>query len=431
MKRLEIDVHHLTRVEGHGNIKVRVADGVIEELKLELVESPRFFESMLVGRYIDEVPHITARICGICALGHTTAAVRAAENALGWTPPEEVMWLRRLLLDGETIQSHILHVYFLAAPDFLGVGSVIPLATSHPEVVKRALRLKKLGNRICEVLAGRKIHPVSMAVGGFTYWPTRKDFAAVKAMLEESRDDLEATVDLFAGLDLPEFDSPTEQVALRSEGDRYEFVQGRVTSTAGESVDEADYLDLITERTVGHSSAKHVGTKRGCYAVGALARYNINHDRLTPWAAGGAKRLGLAPGSTNPFHNNSAQIVESMQCVDQSLALVDRLMEVTDPPVFRPLERKAGSGTAAVEVPRGVLFHHYETDANGIITRADCVIPTGQNQANIERDLHRWVPALIEREKSDDEIRLGCEMLVRAYDPCISCAAHFLEVELV
>jgi len=431
VKKLEVNVHHLTRVEGHGNIKVRVNDGKIEELRLEIVESPRFFESMLVGRYLDEVPHITARICGICALGHTTASVRAAENALGWKAPDEVMWLRRLLMDGETIASHILHVYFLVAPDFFKVGSVIPLAATHPDVVKRALRLKKGAYDMCDILVGRKIHPVSMTVGGFTHWPAKKDFILVREMLEALRPDLDDTVKLFAGIAPPALDSPAEYVGLRSEGDRYEFVHGRVTSTAGESVDEKDYGKLIAERTVAHSSARHVSTKHGPYAVGALARYKLNHDRLTPWAAEGAKRLGLSPDTTNPFHNNTAQIVECMQCVDDGVDMVDRLLAVKKPPVWAPLGRKAGEGAAAVEVPRGILFHHYETDANGRIVRANCIIPTGQNQANIESDLHRFVPALIDGGKDADEIRLSCEMLVRAYDPCISCSAHFLEVELV
>jgi coenzyme F420-reducing hydrogenase alpha subunit len=430
MKKLEVNVHHLTRVEGHGNIKVRASNGKIEELKLEIVESPRFFESMLVGRYIDEVPHITARICGICALGHTTAAVRAAENALSWKAPDEVMWLRRLLMDGETLQSHILHVYFLVAPDFFNVGSVIPLASTHPDVVKRALRLKKVANEMCDLLVGRKIHPVSMAVGGFTYWPTKKDLSRVKELLEGARVDLDETVKLFAGIAPPALESPTEYVALRSEGDRYEFVHGRVASSTGESVEEKDYAKLIAERTVGHSSARHVATKRGCYAVGALARYMLNHDRLTPWAADAAKKLGLTPKATNPFHNNTAQIVECLQCVDEGIEMIDRLMKVKNPPVFAPLKKKAGSGAAAVEVPRGILFHHYETNDDGVVVRANCIIPTGQNQANIEMDLHRFVPALMQGGKNQDEITHACEMLVRAYDPCISCSVHFLEVEI-
>ncbi|MFH1679356.1 MAG: Ni/Fe hydrogenase subunit alpha [Candidatus Eisenbacteria bacterium] len=431
MKKLEVNVHHLTRVEGHGNIKVRAADGKIEELKLEIVESPRFFESMLVGRYIDEVPHITARICGICALGHTTASVRAAENALGWEAPEEVMWLRRLLMDGETLQSHILHVCFLVAPDFFNVGSVIPLASTHPEVVKMALRLKKAANEMCDILVGRKIHPVSMAPGGFTYWPTRKDLRRVKELLEGARPDLDETVRLFAGLEPPALDSPAEYVGLRSEGDRYEFVQGRVTSTTGESVEEGDYLKFLTERTVDHSTARHAATKRGNYAVGALARYKLNHDRLTPWAADAAKKLRLAPKTTNPFDNNAAQVVESLQAVDEGIEMLDRLFKVKNPPVFKPLGKRAGKGVAAVEVPRGILFHQYETNDEGVVVNANCVIPTAQNQANIEMDLHRFVPALLAKGKNQDEITRACEMLVRAYDPCISCSVHFLEVEVV
>lgn len=429
MKKIEVDVHHLTRVEGHGNIKVKVSDGTIEELRLEIVESPRFFESMLVGRYVDEVPHITSRICGICAVGHTTAACRAAEKALGYTPPEEVNAFRRLMLCAEFIQSHILHVCFLVAPDFFGVGSVIPLAESHPEVVKRALRLKKLGNGICEILAGRHVHPVTMAVGGFTRWPSPDDFRRVKGMLEESREDMEETVRLFETLEMPALDRPTEYVAVRGESGRYELLEGTVTSSAGETVGEEDYLDLIEERTVAHSSARHVFTPRGTFAVGALARFEINGDRLRPEAKGAAGRLGLAPGLGNPFHNNTAQIVESVHCLEEGIALCDELLRVKKGPDFRSPTHRAGRGTAAVEVPRGTLFHHYETDDSGRIERADCVIPTGQNQANIEADLRDLVSDRVGQGKSEEEIRQSCEMLVRAYDPCISCSAHFLEVD--
>lgn len=431
MKKLEVDVHHITRVEGHGNIKVRMNDGVIDELKLEIVESPRFFESMLIGRFVDEVPHITSRICGICAVGHTTAACRAGEKALGFTPPEEVNALRRLMLDAEFIQSHILHEYFLVAPDFFGVGSVIPLAEKEPDVVRRALRLKKLGNTICEILAGRHVHPVAMAVGGFTRWPAPSDFRKVKSMLEESRADMEETVRLFEKFEMPPLQRPTEYIALRSESDRYELLEGTVTSSEGESVHEEAYLDLISESSVEHSSARHVRTARGTFAVGALARYMVNHDRLSAEAKRAAHRLALSPETVNPFHNNAAQIVESVHCVDEGIALCDELLRVKNPPVFRPVPGRAGSGTAAVEVPRGTLYHHYRTDRMGRIEGADCIIPTGQNQANIEEDLHQLVSDLAAEKKSEDEIRQGCEMLVRAYDPCISCSAHFLEVEFV
>ncbi len=431
MKKLEVDVHHLTRVEGHGNIKIRVADGVIEELKLEIVESPRFFESMLVGRYVDEVPHITSRICGICAVGHTTAACRAAEKALGFDPPPEVGALRRLLLDAEFIQSHILHGCFLALPDFFGVPSVLALAETMPDVVKTALRLKRLGNTICETLVGRHVHPVSMAVGGFTRWPSRDDFLHVKTMIEEAADDLEETVRLFEAIETPSFDSPAERIALRSEGERYELLEGVVTSSAGDSVAEDRFDRIIRETTLPHSTARHAHTERGSFAVGALSRYAVNHDRLLPEAALAAERLGLSPDTTNPFHNNEAQVVEAVQCAGEAVRLCDELAAARPPGRFKAVARRAGRGTAAVEVPRGTLYHGYELDGAGRIVGANCVIPTGQNQANIERDLHRLVGVLLERGEGDDAVRLGCEMLVRAYDPCISCSTHFLEVEFV
>jgi sulfhydrogenase subunit alpha len=430
MKKLEIDVHHITRVEGHGNLKVRASDGHIEELQLEIVESPRFFESMLMGRFADEAPSITSRICGICAVGHASAACRAAEKALGFAPPPEVSALRKVLLDLEFLQSHVLHLYFLVAPDLFGQGSVIPLAESHPDVVLRALRLKKLANRASEILVGRKVHPVAMAVGGFTRWPAKAELAQVQQMLEGGRADVEATLDLFAALPSPDLIQPAEAVALRGETG-YALLEGRLTSSAGVAYDEEHYPRLIHEYTVAHSSARHVRTDRGPLRVGALARATINRDRLLPAAAKAAARLGLPLQSQNPFHNNTAQVVECVQCLEEAITLLDGLLDLHSPPVYVRPAPAAGVGIAAVEVPRGTLYHHYETDAAGRIVKANCIIPTGQNQAAIEQDLRTYVGTLVTAGRVQDEIRAQCEMLVRAYDPCISCAAHFLEVELV
>ncbi len=428
MKGYEINVHHITRVEGHGNVVVNVKDGKIEELRLEIVESPRFFEVMLEGRKWDEAASITARICGICALGHTTASILASEDALGIVVGEETVLLRKLLVHGETIQSHILHLYFLVAPDFFNVGSVIPLAGSHPDVVKRALRLKKLGNEMCEILVGRKIHPIGMLPGGFTRWPLPGEFRQVKEMLLKARPDIEATVELFKGIPMPELERKTEYMALKTDGE-YAFYTGDIASSLGTVSPPRTYLERIHERVAAHSAAKHARAAAESFAVGALARYNVNHGQLRPWAKSVAKELGLTPPVTNPFHNNTAQLIEILHCYEDALWLCDELI-ARKGYIHRMKEPvRYSRGVGASEVPRGTLYHDYTYDSDGRITSANCIIPTGQNLANIEGDMHAMVNGMAGREPQEIQHRL--EMLVRAYDPCISCATHFLDVEFV
>ena len=428
MKGYEINVHHITRVEGHGNVVVNVKDGKIEDLRLEIVESPRFFEAMLEGRPWQEASSITARICGICAMGHTCASVQAGEDALGIVPDEETVLLRKFLLHAETIQSHILHLYFLVAPDVFGVGSVIPLATSHPDVVKMALRLKKLGNEICEILVGRKIHPIGMLPGGFARWPLREELLRSRELLLAARPDLEATVELFRSVRMPEFDRPTEYVALKKAGE-YAFYNGDIASSTGRTSPPQSYRDRIHERVASHSAAKHARASAESYAVGALARYNVNHANLRPWARKVADALGLKPPLTNPFHNNTAQLIETLHCYEDALAVLDDLLHRKGY-VHRMKEpTRHAQGVGATEVPRGILFHDYTIDRDGRITAANCIIPTGQNLANIEVDMHALVGKMAGGEPA--EIQHKLEMLVRAYDPCISCATHFLEVRFV
>ena len=429
MKTLDINVHHLTRVEGHGNIVVDVKDGVIKDMKLEIVESPRFFEAMLEGRHYSEACHITSRICGICALGHTTASLRATEAALGITPSATVQQLRKVLLNAEMIQSHILHAYFLAAPDFFNVGSVIPLAESNPDIVKRALRLKALGNEICEILVGRHVHPVAMAVNGFTRWPTLGDLIKVRELLTAARPDMEETVVLFSNVGVPAFSRDTEYVALRHENE-YATYDGAISSSKGVSLLPEAYLELIKERVVLHSTAKHVDGSDGSIMVGALARFNMNSAQLHPEAKKAADSLGLHAPCHNSFMITIAQIVESVHYLEESITILNDLIELNEPEPSRDVAVKAGRGVGAVEVPRGLLFHEYEIDAQGYIRKANCVIPTGQNLANIENDMHALLPTVLE-DKSQEEITKLLEMLVRAYDPCISCSSHFLDVEYV
>ncbi|MBI5696256.1 MAG: Ni/Fe hydrogenase subunit alpha [Nitrospirae bacterium] len=425
MKNLDIKVEHVTRVEGHGNIVVKVRDGRVEDARLDIVESPRFFEVMLQGRSWQEASWITSRICGICAVTHSTASLKATEDAFGIVPSAQTVLLRKLLLDGEYIQSHVLHVYFLVAPDLLGVGSVVPLAGTHIEVVRMALRLKKLGNDLCALVGGRHVHPVAMKVNGFTSLPEPAGLASARERLVTARADLDATVELFKTLSIPAFTRETEYLSLKGV-DEYPLYDGDMMSSDGYGFKPRGYLESIKETVVPPSSAKHVAARRDSYMVGALARFNNNHGLLHKRAKAVADAVGLSAPCHNPFMINVAQLVETVHCVEHAAETIDMLLgsgmsvEVSD---VRPI---AGRGVGVVEAPRGTLYHDYTYGADGMITGANCIIPTGQNLANIEADMQGILPGLLGGTEAD--VAQTLKMLVRAYDPCISCATHSIEV---
>lgn len=423
-----ISIEHVARVEGHGNIVVNVRDGRVDEVRLEIVESPRFFESMLVGQDASVAPELTARICGICSVGHTTVSIKAVEAAYGIEPSVQTLLLRKLILASEIIQSHILHVYFLVAPDVFSAPSVFPLAESHPEIVKRALRMKKAANRIMAIIGGRHIHPVAMKVGGFTKIPEQREMEEIVRLAGEAEPDIDETVRLFSQIKFPNFKRKTEYLALHKSG-QYAFYDGQITSSTRRRAEPGEYLQLIKETIQSYSTAKHVHSNGHPFAVGALARYNINgSSSLSPRARDAARLLRIDELADNPFANNLAQVVECVHLWDDiaadARALLARGIREERP---EPVPERAGRGVGAVEVPRGTLYHEYEMDAHGHIARANCIIPTGQNLAQIEQDLREMVPTMLGGPR--DEIRTACEMLLRAYDPCISCSTHMLEVE--
>ncbi|MFW6150413.1 MAG: Ni/Fe hydrogenase subunit alpha [Chloroflexota bacterium] len=421
MSTIDINVHHLTRVEGHGNILVKASNGKVEEARWEVAESPRFFEVMLRGRPWTEAHVLASRICGICSVSHQIASIRATEAAFGITPSEQTWLLRKLLYDGEVIESHVLHFYFLAAPDFLGAGSVFPLAKSNGDVVARALRLKKLGNDTMEVVGGRTVHPQAAQVNGFGRLPTRQQLLHLREKYEQALGDLEATVQIFSTFTLPDFARETEFIALKDPGE-FALISGDISSTDIGVTAVADYLRVTNEYCVPQSTAKFTRNARGSYAVGALARINNNYDQLRPLAKRACDRLGLKPVCHNPFMNNVAQLVETVHVVEEGIEMIDRLLGRR----FREEEQKVavrkGRGVGAVEAPRGLLIHDYTYDDAGYIVAANCIIPTNQNHGNIQHDLEALVPRYIDR--GEDEVRLLCEMLVRSYDPCISCSTH-------
>jgi len=437
-RTINVNVEYLTRVEGHGNIVVNVKEGILEKCELQIVEAPRLFEGMLQGRSIFEAQHITSRICGICSCGHTLSSIQAAEDAIGFTPTWQTIELRKFLLHMENLDSHILHIYLLVAPDLLGVKSFIPLIKSHNQVVRRALRMKKACNDVCDILVGRHIHPISSIVGGFTKLPKEKDLDSMLEILYDMRTGMDETVELAAGLKFPVFERETEYVALVSDEDEYPMLYGDIGSSDGKRVPKNNYKKVTNEFIVPHSSAKHARWNREAYAVGALARFNLNADKLHPRAKKIAAALNMKPKVTNPYLNTVAQLIECVHCLEEGIRILEDFQKKGinyDEEIIVGLNEqntikvKAGSGVGAVEVPRGILFHHYQIDEKGIIIKANCIIPTNQNVNNIERDMKKLVPEIL--HKSDDDITLDLEMLVRAYDPCISCSAHFLDVKYV
>jgi len=427
-RTLDINVHYITRVEGHGNIVVNARNGVLEQCDLEVIEAPRYFEAMLRGQPYQNAMHITSRICGICAVAHSTTSLRATEKALGVELSPQTILLRKLNYHGEMLDSHVLHTYMLVAPDLVGVGSVIPLAKSAPEVVLRALRMKKLASDLCAAICGRHTHPVAMTVGGFTHFPSKSELLSLRERLEATRADVEATIELFQSLKLPHFERETEYVALYKD-DEYCFIDGVIKSTDGGEWPIEQYRQITNERIVDHSTAKHTRHQRASYMVGALARFNLSHNQLQPKAKEAATALNLKPKVTNPYLNTVAQVVEIVHCVEDAIQLIDQLLErgvMWEEPA--PPTRLTGEGAGSCEAPRGTLFHNYEIK-DGYVTGANCIIPTGQNLANIEADMRTLVPTILDRSQAD--ITQQLEMLVRAYDPCISCSTHMLEVKFV
>jgi coenzyme F420-reducing hydrogenase alpha subunit len=418
-----IDIRHLTRVEGLGNIKIRINEGRVEEARWNVVETPRFFEAMLVGKQWENAPWISSRICGICSIGHALASIRAIENAFGIVPTEQTRKLRILLKHMETLQSHILHLYFLAAPDFLNVGSVFPLINSHPDVVRRASRMKQLANDLCDCVGGRRMHPTRTVVGGFTMLPGKKELVIFSTRLKDAVDDLFKTAELFRAFTIPDFVRETEFVSLKGDGS-YPFIGGDLVSTDGVRKKEHEYKAMTNEYCVEQSTAKWSRLSRDSFAVGALARLNNNFDLLHPAAAEVAAGFGLTPVNHNPFMNHVAQLAECVHVVMESIALIDELAGMTWREPRQRVVPQGCVGVGAVEVPRGTLYHCYEFDEDGRITNCDCVIPTSQNHANIQHDLQALAAQYVSRGSRDRDIELLAQMLVRSYDPCISCSVH-------
>jgi sulfhydrogenase subunit alpha len=421
-----IQVPALARVEGEGGLLVRLEGDQVAELKLNIYEPPRFFEGFLRGRHFQEIPDITARICGICPVAYQMSSVLALEKALGVTVTEEISALRRLFYAAEYIESHALHMFMLQAPDLLGQESALSVAAENPELVKTALRLKKIGNALLKGIGGRSVHPVNACVGGFYRWPKAEVLRALEPDLAWG---LEASSEAFlwaAGLDFPDYEDDYEWVALHDET-RYATMEGAVRSSVQGDLEVDDFQKDYVEFQVPHSTALHSRRRDGGPdLVGPLARFNLNFSQLRPEAARLMERTGLRPPIRNPYKAFLARGLELVQAYAEALDLV-RTFRPSGPSRVSVAPR-AGEGAAATEAPRGLLFHRYRLNDQGMIETARIVPPTAQNLSRIEADLRGLLPSISDRP--DGDISLACEALVRAYDPCISCSTHFLSLKL-
>jgi coenzyme F420-reducing hydrogenase alpha subunit len=425
MARKTINVNYLARVEGEGGVRIVFDGSTVRNVELRIFEPPRFFEAFLRGRSFMEAPDITARICGICPVAYQMSAVHAMEDALGVTVTPEVRELRRLLYCGEWIESHTLHVYMLHAPDFLGYDGAIEMAKDHGDIVRQGLELKKTGNEILELLGGRAIHPVNVRVGGFYRAPTRRELNTLVDPLQRACDIALSTVRWVSGFDFPDCERDYEFVSLGAAGE-YPFNAGHVVSNKALDISPREYDAHFEESHVKRSNALHSHLRGRPYLTGPIARYSLNSALLSPPARDAAKEAGLGETCTNPFRSIVVRAVETLYACDEALRIIGSYQEPEQSHL--ELTPHAGVGYACTEAPRGMLYHRYRIDADGTIMDAKIVPPTSQNQPSIEDDLRAFASGWV--DMPEEALRIRCEQAVRNHDPCISCATHFLKLEV-
>jgi coenzyme F420-reducing hydrogenase alpha subunit len=424
-----IAIDYITRVEGEGALHVTIKDKTVKDVELRIFEAPRFFEAFLRGRMYTEAPDITARICGICPVAYQMSSCNAMENALGIKVDGQLRALRRLLYCGEWIESHPLHIYLLQAPDFFALPDAIQLAKVNPEAVTKALQLKKIGNDIMTLLGGREIHPINVRVGGFYRTPTKEELMTLRPRLDTALALAEETVRLTATLKYPKVEHDYEFVALRHP-DEYAMLDGEIVSNKGVKIPVTKYEDTFEEYHAPYANALQSVKKAGrtSYFVGPLARYAINRDKLTPRAAKIAKEVGLEPVVLNPYRGMIVRAVETVMAVEDAIRIIEQYKQPEKSFVEPPSKFAGGVGCGISEAPRGILYHRYRIGADGLIQEAKITPPTAQNQKRMEEDLRDLISKSL--DMTDAQLTTACENSIRNYDPCISCATHFLKLNI-
>jgi coenzyme F420-reducing hydrogenase alpha subunit len=427
MKNKTIKVNYLARVEGEGALFIKLKNDEVADVKLKIFEPPRFFEAFLRGRPYYDAPDITARICGICPVAYQMAAVHAIENAFGFKVEGQLRSLRRLIYCGEWIESHILHLAMLHAPDFLGYQDVVEMSKDHPEVVKNALKLKKTGNEIMRIVGGREIHPINIRVGGFYKVPAKRELLKLTDDIKWSIENTIGLINLVKTFEFPDFEFNYELVSL-SHPDEYPMNEGRIISNRRLNILPEEYDFNFVEEHVEHSNALHSRVRqRGSYMVGPIARFALNYKKLTPLCQKTAREAGLTKEVRNPFKSILIRGIETLYAFEEALRIIENYEEPEKPAI--EFKVREATGYAATEAPRGLIYHRYRIDNNGLIEDARIVPPTSQNQKQIESDLRNFIPKYI--HLPEKELIWKCEQAVRNYDPCISCATHFLKLKIL
>lgn len=423
----DITIENMSKVYGHAGLDVKIRGSRIKEVKLNISESSRLFESLVTGKKFDQVTSIASRICGICSPSHNITSVMAIENALGISPSEQTRRLRELFICGGWIQSHSLHSYFMALPDYLGIDSMLDVAGSHKNYLEKALRLKKLGNELALCIGGRDVHASTTTAGGFTHIPERKQLNGLSKMLKKGRTDAMKTAGLFASFKKPVFERKKAFISLKEKGG-YAIISGKVCK-GDEQMNAGDYRKKLSPEIRPYSTSKFVKFNKSEFMVGPLARINANNRNLSKNASKAMRKLGLELPEYSPFNANLARVVELVHCIDRSIEIVKNLKPVEEDIKSVRLTKNFYEGCAVTEAPRGILYHSYRINRKGIITGAEIITPTAGNLLCIENDIRNFLPGIIKRPKN--KIITSLEELVRSYDPCLSCATHFLEVNFL
>ncbi len=422
----EIEISHLTKIEGHAKLSVGFDRNKkkVKKCSLEVFESPRYFEAAIKNRSYKEVPYLAGRICGICNIAHLVGSAMAVENALEIKPSEQTRLLRELLVLSGIFHSHVLHIHLLALPDYLGCSSALDMKGKGLEYVKRGLRLKEIGNDVASAIGGRSIHPITSVVGGFTKIPEKDKVRGLVRKLREAKMYAKETAELIENLEKEKITFETEFLSLETAGKNYPFLEGNVVSLSGRGFVPRDYRKHLEEKVVPESTSKHVTFRDKSFMVGPLARVNVHREGLSEDARNALKKL------SNPEYNllsaNAARAAETIHCIDRCLDILE-MLELRKEKVIEARPRE-GEGISATEAPRGLLYHHYKLNKEGNVTRVNIIPPTTQNVKNMEDAVASVLPEMMNLPR--DRIRAGMEKLIRAYDPCMSCSAHFLELEI-